>query len=163
METKNEKNSMLEELLKEMQEAGIIRAFACGKEGHCEKAQRVASEDAADKSQKGNQKTGQLAQENLEKHSVPAVTLNIKNLHIHMDERMTSYNYGFGQGDGCDAVSNEGEHGSELPDDDDDIDFEEMAEAIRKETGLCETVILTVLLAQMHYLDTVFGDEEGKA
>ena len=90
-------------------------------------------------------------------------TNRIKNLHIHMDERMTSYNYGFGQETSHAAVPDGGEHGLELPEDDsDDIDFEAMSEAIRKETGLCETVILTVLLAQMHYLDTVFGEEEGK-
>ena len=62
--------------------------------------------------------------------------------HVHMDERMTSYNYGFGQ-----------ELDAEADDPAEDIDFDEMLERIHKETGLCEKVILAVLKAQADYLD----------
>ena len=80
---------------------------------------------------------------------VPFLSLNIKNLHLHMDERMTSYNYGFGQ-----------EPDAEADDPVEDIDFDEMLERIHKETGLCEKVILAVLKAQADYLDDLWGDEE---
>ena len=74
--------------------------------------------------------------------SVPVLSLNIENLHVHMDERMTSYNYGFGQ-----------EPDAEADDPVEDIDFDEMLERIHKETGLCEKVVLAVLKAQADYLD----------
>ena len=80
---------------------------------------------------------------------VPFLSLNIKNLHLHMDERMTSYNYGFGQ-----------EPDAKADDPAEDIDFDEMLERIHKETGLCEKVILAVLKAQADYLDDLWGDEE---
>ena len=80
---------------------------------------------------------------------VPFLSLNIKNLHLHMDERMISYNYGFGQ-----------EPDVEADDPAEDIDFDEMLERIHKETGLCEKVILAVLKAQAGYLDDLWGDEE---
>ena len=73
---------------------------------------------------------------------VPFLSLSIKNLHVHMDERMTSYNYGFGQ-----------ELDAEADDPAEDIDFDEMLERIHKETALCEKVILAVLKAQADYLD----------
>ena len=66
-----------------------------------------------------------------------------------MDERMTSYNYGFGQ-----------ESDAEADDPAEDIDFDEMLARIHKETGLCEKVILAVLKAQADYLDDLWGDEE---
>ena len=78
MEMKNEKNGILEELLKEMQEAGIIRAVACGTGGNCAAAQEAEKAPEAgheaDKSQMENQADKQK-QEVLDKHSVPAVTL----------------------------------------------------------------------------------------
>lgn len=80
---------------------------------------------------------------------VPFLSINIKNLHIHMDERMTSHNYGIGQGPDAEA-----------DDSAEDIDFDEMLERIHKETGLCEKVILAVLKAQTDYLDDLWGDEE---
>lgn len=67
----------------------------------------------------------------------------------NMDERMTSYNYGFGQ-----------EPDAEADDPAEDIDFDEMLDRIHKETGLCEKVILAVLKAQADYLDDLWGDEE---
>lgn len=84
----------------------------------------------------------------------PAISLNIENLHIHMDERMTSYNYGFGTETAAD-------------DPEDDIDVDEMVEHIRKETGLGEKIIVAVLAVQIDYLDSIWGeddsDEEDKA
>ena len=79
----------------------------------------------------------------------PLLSINIENLHLHMDERMTSYNYGFGH-----------EPDAEADDPVEDIDFDEMLERIHKETGLCEKVILAVLKAQADYLDDLWGDEE---
>lgn len=84
---------------------------------------------------------------------VPAISLNIENLHIHMDERMTSYNYGIGQESAEDAPE-------------DDIDVDEMVEHIHKETGLGEKIVLAVLAAQIDYLDSIWGedsDEEDEA
>lgn len=84
---------------------------------------------------------------------VPTISLNIENLHIHMDERMTSYNYGFGQ---------------ETAEDDpeEDIDVDEMVKHVHKETGLGEKIVLAVLAAQIDYLDSIWGedcDEEDEA
>lgn len=79
----------------------------------------------------------------------PLLSINIENLHLHMDERMTSYNYGSGQ-----------ESDAEADDPAEDIDFDEMLDCIHKETGLCEKVILAVLKAQADYLDDLWGDEE---
>ena len=76
----------------------------------------------------------------------PLLSINIENLHLHMDERMTSYNYGFGQ-----------EPDAEADDSAEDIDFDEMLDRIHKETGLCEKVILAVLKAQADYLDDLWG------
>lgn len=85
---------------------------------------------------------------------VPTISLNIENLHIHMDERMTSYNYGIGQ-----------ESAEEDPED--DIDVDEMVAHIRKETGLGEKIVLAVLASQVEYLDSIWGaddsDEEDEA
>lgn len=84
---------------------------------------------------------------------IPAISLNVENLHIHMDERMTSYNYGIGQGSAED-------------DPEDDIDVDEMVECIHKETGLGEKIVLAVLAAQINYLDSIWGegsDEEDEA
>lgn len=64
----------------------------------------------------------------------PAISLNVENLHIHMDERMTSYNYGIGQESAED-------------DPEEDIDVDEMVEHIHNETGLGEKIILAVLAA----------------
>lgn len=84
---------------------------------------------------------------------VPNISLNIENLHLHMDERMTSYNYGIGQESAED-------------DPEDDIDVDEMVEHIHKETGLGEKIVLAVLAAQINYLDSIWGedsDEEDEA
>lgn len=79
---------------------------------------------------------------------VPAISLNIENLHIHMDERMTSYNYGFGQETAEDDLE-------------EDIDVDEMVKHIHKETGLGEKIVLAVLAAQIDYLDSIWGEEDS--
>lgn len=79
---------------------------------------------------------------------IPTISLNIENLHIHMDERMTSYNYGIGQESAEDAPE-------------EDIDVDEMVEHIRKETGLGEKIVLAVLAAQIEYLDSIWGEDDS--
>ena len=141
------KNGTLEEIIMEMLKEG--------------KAVRIPIKDVVDKLQE-NVKAAEDAQEAVQpetekSEAVPQggqvktvpINIHIDNLHIHMDERMTSYNYGFGQ-----------EPDAEADDPVEDIDFDEMLERIHKETGLCEKVILAVLKAQADYLDDLWGDEE---
>lgn len=132
MESKNEKNMTLEELIGEMlKDAKVVKIPLPAK----------AEEKVED--QKQDKPMPVLSS------GTPFLSLNIENLHLHMDERMTSYNYGFGQ-----------ELDSEEDDPAEDIDFDEMLKRIHKETGLCEKVILAVLQAQADYLDDLWGDEE---
>ena len=141
------KNGTLEEIIMEMLKEG--------------KAVRIPIKDVVDKLQE-NVKAAEDAQEAVQpetekSEAVPQggqvktmpINIHIDNLHIHMDERMTSYNYGFGQ-----------EPDAEADDPAEDIDFDEMLDRIHKETGLCEKVILAVLKAQADYLDDLWGDEE---
>ena len=79
---------------------------------------------------------------------IPAISLNIENLHIHMDERMTSYNYGIGQESAED-------------DPEEDIDVDEMVEHIHKETGLGEKIVLAVLAAQVEDLESIWGEDDS--
>lgn len=99
------------------------------------------------------QEAGQEAQKSdkslaVHPSGVPAISLSIENLHIHMDERMTSYNYGFDK----ETVEDDPE---------DDIDVDEMVAHIRKETGLGEKIVLAVLAAQVEYLDSVWGEDDS--
>ena len=126
MENKNEKSMTLEEMISEMlKDAKVVKVE--------EKTETQEQDKPMPARPSG----------------VPFLSLSIKNLHVHMDERMTSYNYGFGQ-----------EPDAEADDPAEDIDFDEMLERIHKETGLCEKVILAVLKAQADYLDDLWGDEE---
>ena len=91
---------------------------------------------------------------------IPAVSLNIENLHIHMDERMTSYNYGIGQETAVNSPVDTEDDPLE------DIDIDEMVKHIREETGLCKKAVLEVLAAQADYLEELWGedaDEEDEA
>lgn len=131
MENKNEKSMTLEEMIGEMlKDAKVVKV----------PLPAMAEEKEAQKQDKPMPAHPFVA---------PFLSLNIKNLHLHMDERMTSYNYGSGQ-----------EPDAEADDPAEDIDFDEMLERIHKETGLCEKVILAVLKAQAGYLDDLWGDEE---
>ena len=138
MENKNEKSMTLEEMISEMlKDAKVVKIPLPTKAEEKTEAQKQDEPMPARPS------------------GVPALLLNIENLHVHMDERMTSYNYGFGQ-----------EPDAEADEPAEDIDFDEMLERIHKETGLCEKVILAVLAAQEEYLDSIWGenvDEEDKA
>lgn len=107
------------------------------------------------------------------------ISICIENLHIHMDERMTT-NYGPGalegvSGEGCEGDCEDGEedcdhysnrscvhkgpcdHGD---DDDDGIDFDQMVRFIRRRTGMCERTVLAFLAAQIEYLDSVIDEED---
>ena len=132
MENKNEKSMTLEEMIGEMlKDAKVVKVPLPAK----------AEEKTEAQKQDKPMPTHPLG--------APLLSINIENLHLHMDERMTSYNYGFGQ-----------EPDAEADDPAEDIDFDEMLERIHKETGLCEKVILAVLKAQAGYLDDLWGDEE---
>lgn len=132
MENKNEKSMTLEEMISEMlKDAKVVKVPL-----------PVRAEEKTEA-----QKQDKLMPTH--PSGVPFLSLNIENMHLHMDERMTSYNYGFGQ-----------EPDAEADDPVEDVDFDEMLERIHKETGLCEKVILAVLKAQADYLDDLWGDEE---
>lgn len=88
----------------------------------------------------------------------PPVAINIENLHIHMDERMTSYNNFDGDSDEVDAI----EEDAIEEDEPEDIDVDAMISLIKAKTGLCEKVILAVLVAQDEYLDSIWGEDAGK-
>ena len=138
MENKNEKSMTLEEMIGEMlKDAKVVKVPLPVKAEEEKKAQKQDKPMPA------------------RPLGAPLLSINIENLHLHMDERMTSYNYGFGQ-----------EPDAEADDPAEDIDFDEMLDRIHKETGLCEKVILAVLAAQEEYLDSIWGenmDEEDKA
>ena len=132
MENKNEKSMTLEEMISEMlKDAKVV------------KIPLPAKAEEKTEAQKQDEPMPALSS------GVPTLSINIENLHVHMDERMTSYNYGFGQ-----------EPDAEADEPAEDIDFDEMLDRIHKETGLCEKVILAVLKAQADYLDDLWGDEE---
>lgn len=132
MENKNEKSMTLEEMISEMlKDAKVVKVPLPARAEEEKETQKQDKPMPARPS------------------GVPFLSLSIKNLHLHMDERMTSYNYGFGQ-----------EPDAEADDPVEDIDFDEMLAHIHKETGLCEKVILAVLKAQADYLDDLWGDEE---
>lgn len=146
------KNGTLEEIIMEMLKEG--------------KAVRIPIRDVVDKLQE-NVKAAEDAQEAVQpetekSEAVPQggqvktvpINIHIDNLHIHMDERMTSYNNFEGDSDELDE------------DEPEDIDVDEMIGLIKAKTGLCEKVILAVLIAQEEYLDSIWGenmDEEDKA
>lgn len=145
------KNGTLEEIIVEMLKEG--------------KAVRIPIKDVVDKLQE-NVKAAEDAQEAVQpetekSEAVPQggqvktvpINIHIDNLHIHMDERMTSYNNFEGESDELDE------------DEPEDIDVDEMIGLIKAKTGLCEKVILAVLAAQEEYLDSIWGenmDEEDK-
>ena len=76
--------------------------------------------------------------------------IHIENLHIHLDERMTSYN-SFQPDDKPEDKEEE-----ELP----DIDVDEMLVQIKQSTGLCMKSILAVLEAEHKYLDSIWGTDD---
>lgn len=139
MENKNEKSMTLEEMIGEiLKDAKVVKIPVQPKQ---DAGQEVQQQDKP---------------QQVRPSGTPFISLNIENLHLHMDERMTSYNYGIGQELTKDVSDDTEDDPAE------DIDFDEMLERIKKETGLCEKVILAVLQAQSNYLDDLWGDEEDK-
>lgn len=107
MENKNEKSMTLEEMISEMlKDAKVVKVPLPTK--------------AEEKTETQEQDKPMPARPS----GVPFLSLSIKNLHLHMDERMTSYNYGFGQ-----------EPDAEADDPVEDIDFDEMLAHIHKESA----------------------------
>ena len=86
----------------------------------------------------------------LDKPQAVPSTIHIENLHIHLDERMTSYNSFQSENEPEDA----GEE--ELP----DIDVDEMLAQIKQKTGMCMKSILAVLEAEHKYLDSIWGTDD---
>ncbi len=138
MENKNEKSMTLEEMIGEMlKDAKVVKIPLPAK-----------AEEKTENQQQDKPKQ-------VRPSGAPFISLNIENLHLHMDERMTSYNYGIGQEPSKDVSADTEDDPAE------DIDFDEMLERIRKDTGLCEKVILAVLQAQSNYLDDLWGDDDS--
>lgn len=136
MDKKNENGMSLEQLISEMlKDAKVVKIPIQPKQDTEQEAQKQ------DKPQQDK---------SLSAHSsgAPLISLNVGNLHIHMDERMTSYNYGIGQE-------------STEDDPEEDIDVDEMVEHIHKETGLSEKIVLAVLAAQTEYLNSIWGEDDS--
>lgn len=115
MENKNEKSTILEELLSEiLRDTKVI--------------DNTVKEEEGLKEQKKGESIPMC------KSSTPFFSINIKNLHLHMDERITYYNYEFGQ-----------KLDSEARRTVDKIDWDEILEHIHKKTGLHEQTILPIL------------------
>ena len=147
------KNGTLEEIIVEMLKEG--KAVRIPLKEVVDKMQEnvKAAEDAQEAVQPETEKSEAVPQGGQVK-TVP-INIHIDNLHIHMDERMTSYNNFEGDSD-------------DEPDEDEpeDIDVDAMIGLIKAKTGLCEKVILAVLAAQEEYLNSIWGenmDEEDKA
>lgn len=94
------------------------------------------------------------------------ISICIENLHIHMDERMTT-NYGPCALEGVsdedcdeDCECGHGKSCDQSDDDDDGIDFDQMVRFIRRRTGMCERTVLAFLAAQIEYLDSVIDEED---
>ena len=138
----------------------------------------------------GKETVGKVATPTAESMDAPAepakkqpISICIENLHIHMDERMTT-NYGPSalegvSGEDCEAGENTCDcgHGKTCDhsgscdhcanksrdhsdDGDDGIDFDQMVRFIRRRTGMCERTVLAFLAAQIEYLDSVIDEED---
>lgn len=134
------------------------------------------SHEAVDKEPVGKVETS-AAESMDEPTKKQPISICIENLHIHMDERMTT-NYGPGalegvSGEDCEADEEACDcgHGKscdhctskscdQSDDDDDGIDFDQMVRFIRRRTGMCERTVLAFLAAQIEYLDSVIDEED---
>lgn len=162
---KIEKNRNLEELLRAIAASGTgIRVLVKkGDQSHEPTSHEVESKKPVGKADKPTTES----KDSTKPGKKPLINIHIKNLHIHMDERMTT-NYGPGAlasaSDDCECGENSCECDccscAHNDDDDDGIDFDEMLLYIRRHTGLCERNILMVLAAQMEYLDAVIDEED---
>ena len=146
------KNATLEEVIMELLKEG--KAVRIPIKDVVDKLQENAN--ASEEAQKAIRPGAEKSETVPQGEQVKTVPINIRidSLHIHMDERKTSYN-NF-DGDSEDSQEDEAEG----------IDIHAMISLIKERTGLCEKVILAVLAAQEEYLDSIWGedaDEEGKA
>ena len=187
----DKKNTNLDELLKVIAASGAgipiagIRVLV----KKADEDDEPVSHDTVGKEHVGKMDT--QSAESMETPAEPAkkhpISISIENLHIHMDERMTT-NYGPGalegvSSEGCEGDCEDGEeacdcgHGKSCDhcsnkscahkapcdhsdDDDDGIDFDQMVRFIRRRTGMCERTVLAFLAAQIEYLDSVIDEED---
>ena len=191
----DKKNTNLDELLKAIAASGAgipiagIRVVV-----KKDDEDEPVSHDAVGKEPVNHEPEGKmdtLSAESMDAPAEPAkkqpISICIENLHIHMDERMTT-NYGSsalegvsgegcegdceggeeacdcGHGKPCDHCSNKScahkgpcDHGD---DDDDGVVFDQMVRFIRRRTGLCERTVLAFRAAQIEYLDSVIDEED---
>ena len=176
----DKKNTNLDELLKIIAASGAGIPIA-GIRVMVKKVdeEEPVSHEAVDKEPLGHEPAGKVETPAAECMDAPAeptkkqpISICIENLHIHMDERMTT-NYGPGALEGvsdedCDEDCECG-HGKscdhsgscdQSDDDDDGIDFDQMVRFIRRRTGMCERTVLAFLAAQIEYLDSVIDEED---
>ena len=178
----DKKNTNLDELLKAIAASGAgipiagIRVVV-----KKDDEDEPVSHDAVGKEPVNHEPEGKMDTLSAESMDAPAkkqpISICIENLHIHMDERMTT-NYGPGALEGvsdeeCEADEEACDcgHGKscdhciskscdQSDDDDDGIDFDQMVRFIRRRTGRCERTVLAFLAAQIEYLDSVIDEED---
>ena len=175
----DKKNTNLDELLKAIAASGAgipiagIRVVV-----KKDDEDEPVSHDAVGKEPVNHEPEGKMDTLSAESMDAPAkkqpISICIENLHIHMDERMTT-NYGPGALEGvssedcedCEEACNHCSNKScahkapcDHSDDDDGIDFDQMVHFIRRRTGMCERTVLAFLAAQIEYLDSVIDEED---
>ena len=170
----DKKNTNLDELLKAIAASGAgipiagIRVVV-----KKDDEDEPVSHDAVGKEPVNHEPEGKMDTLSAESMDAPAkkqpISICIENLHIHMDERMTT-NYGPSalegvSGEDCEAGENtcdcgHGKTCDHRDDDDDGIDFDQMVRFIRRRTGMCERTVLAFLAAQIEYLDSVIDEED---
>lgn len=175
----DKKNTNLDELLKAIAASGAgipiagIRVVV-----KKDDEDEPVSHDAVGKEPVNHDPEGKMDTLSAESMDAPAkkqpISICIENLHIHMDERMTT-NYGPGALEGvssedcedCEEACNHCSNKScahkapcDHSDDDDGIDFDQMVRFIRRRTGMCERTVLAFLAAQIEYLDSVIDEED---
>ena len=175
----DKKNTNLDELLKAIAASGAgipiagIRVVV-----KKDDEDEPVSHDAVGKEPVNHEPEGKMDTLSAESMDAPAkkqpISICIENLHIHMDERMTT-TYGPGALEGvssedcedCEEACNHCSNKScahkapcDHSDDDDGIDFDQMVRFIRRRTGMCERTVLAFLAAQIEYLDSVIDEED---
>ena len=175
----DKKNTNLDELLKAIAASGAgipiagIRVVV-----KKDDEDEPVSHDAVGKEPVNHEPEGKMDTLSAESMDAPAkkqpISICIENLHIHMDERMTT-NYGPGALEGvssedcedCEEACNHCSNKScahkapcDHSDDDDGINFDQMVRFIRRRTGMCERTVLAFLAAQIEYLDSVIDEED---
>ena len=175
----DKKNTNLDELLKIIAASGAGIPVA-GIRVVVKKVdeEEPVSHEAVDKEPLGRKQMDTPAAECMDEPTKKQpISICIENLHIHMDERMTT-NYGpgalegvsdedceadeeacdCGHGKSCDHCTSKSCDQSDA--DDDGIDFDQMVRFIRRRTGMCERTVLAFLAAQIEYLDSVIDEED---